>query len=158
MAHFSLQFGRAQTGSLHKERPSVYGLCQRQDEKIAVVRVGAEAPYAYYLPGGGVASGESDAEALIRAFDEETGLTVWPIRQMGRAGQFAVTREGPVNALCAFFEVELTSTDGAPVDAEHRLVWLSVADAQMKLRHDSHAWFLLSWERDRRRHDAGVDR
>jgi 8-oxo-dGTP diphosphatase len=158
MAHFSLQFGRAQHGVVHKERPSVYGLCKRQDDKIAVVRVGDGAPYAFYLPGGAVESGESDPEALIRCFDRETGLTVWPIRQMGRAGQFAVTDTGPVNALCAFFEVELTATDGAPGDGGYRLIWMSAADALLKMRHDSHAWCILQWDRENRRYDAVSDR
>lgn len=157
MAHFSLQFGRTQPGLAYKEKPSVYGLVQRHDGKIAMVRVGVEAPHAWYLPGGGVQSGESDPEALIRAFDEETGLTVWPIRQLGRAGQFSVTREAATNALCAFFEVELTSTDGAPSDAGHKLIWLSVEDALQKVRHDSHAWFILSWHRDKRRESGKAD-
>lgn len=158
MAHFSLQFGRTQPGQTYKERPSVYGLCQRSDAKIAVVRVGAAAPYAFYLPGGNIQSGESEPEALIRCFDEETGLTVWPMRQLGRAGQFAIGRDGPANSLCSFFEVELTATDGEPSDTEHRLIWMTVDDALLKMRHDSHAWFILSWDRDRRRHDAVSER
>jgi hypothetical protein len=99
MAHFSMQFGRTTPGQTYKERPSVYGLCTRNDDKVALVRIGAEFPYKYDLPGGGVESGESDAEAVIREFDEETGLTVWPSRQLGRAGQFWVNQDVPMNSL-----------------------------------------------------------
>jgi 8-oxo-dGTP diphosphatase len=149
MAHFSMQFGRTQPGQTYKERPSVYGICSRSDDKIAIVRIGAHHPFVYDLPGGGVESGESDAEAVIREFDEETGLTVWPSRQLGRAGQFWVCEEGPHNSLCTFFEVELTSTDGEPSEPDHKLMWVQIDEAMRKVRHDAHAWAILGWMRER---------
>lgn len=148
MAHFSLQFGRTKPGRTYRERPSVYGLCHRNDERVALVRIGAGQPYVYDLPGGGIEAGESDAEAVIREFDEETGLTVWPVRQMGRAGQFWINNGEPLNSLCAFFEVELTASDGAPSEPDHALVWMSASEAVRKVRHDSHAWAILQWVRE----------
>ena len=148
MAHFSMQFGRTQPGKTYKERPSVYGICTRSD-KIAIVRIGAEHPYKYDLPGGGVESGEGDAEAVIREFDEETGLTVWPSRQLCRAGQFWVNQDVPMNSLCTFFEVELTATDGQPTEPDHTLVWVQIDEALRKVRHDAHAWAILQWLRDK---------
>lgn len=150
MAHFALQFGRTEPGKTYTERPSVYGICIRQDSRVAVVRIGAQAPYQYDLPGGGIEAGESDAEALIREFEEETGLTVWPIRNLGRAGQFWNNGGKPTNSLASFFEVELTSADGRPSEPDHELVWLPVDEAIRKVRHDSHAWIIVWFERDRR--------
>jgi 8-oxo-dGTP diphosphatase len=149
MAHFSMQFGRTKPGPPYKERPSVYGICTRNDDKIAIVRIGAEHPYKYDLPGGGIESGESDAEAVIREFDEETGLTVWPSKQLGRAGQFWINQDVPMNSLCTFFEVELTSTDGQPTEPDHKLVWVQIDEAMRKVRHDAHAWAILQWLRDK---------
>jgi 8-oxo-dGTP diphosphatase len=154
MAHFALQFGRTLPHKTYAERPSVYGICQRQDGKVAIVRIGHEAPYQYDLPGGGIESGEGEADALVREFDEETGLTVWPSRTLGRAGQFWISQDQPTNSLSSFYEVELTATDGKPSEPDHVLVWYTVEDALDRLRHDSHAWFLLSWKRERRRHDG----
>lgn len=154
MAHFALQFGRTEPHKTYAERPSVYGICVRQDNRIAIVKIGAEAPFKYDLPGGGVESGEGDAEALIREFEEETGLTVWPNRSLGRAGQFWINDGRPTNSLSTFFEVELTATDGTPSEPDHALVWLTLEDALGRVRHDSHAWFLLSWSRERRRQDG----
>jgi 8-oxo-dGTP diphosphatase len=148
MAHFSMQFGRTVPGPTYKERPSVYGICTRNDDKIAIVRIGSAFPYIYDLPGGGVESGESDAEAVIREFDEETGLTVWPVRQLCRAGQFWINQGTHTNSLCAFFEVELTSTDGEPSEPDHKLVWVQVDEALRKVRHDAHAWAILAWSRE----------
>ena len=149
MAHFSMQFGRTLPGQTYKERPSVYGICIRNDDKIAIVKIGSEHPYKYDLPGGGVESGESDPEAVIREFDEETGLTVWPSRQLCRAGQFWVNQEVPMNSLCTFFEVELTSTDGKPTEPDHQLVWVQIEEAMRKVRHDSHSWAILKWRLDK---------
>jgi 8-oxo-dGTP diphosphatase len=149
MAHFSMQFGRTEHGKTYKERPSVYGLCTRNDEKIALVKVGDSQNFHYDLPGGGVESGESDAEAVVREFDEETGLTVWPVRQLCRSGQFWINGGVPTNSLCSFFEVELTSTEGSPSEPDHELVWVTIEDAMKKVRHDAHSWAILLWLRER---------
>ncbi|GBF58116.1 ADP-ribose pyrophosphatase [Candidatus Phycosocius bacilliformis] len=149
MAHFSMQFGRTEHGKIYKERPSVYGLCARNDEKIALVKVGDATRFHYDLPGGGVESGESDAEAVVREFDEETGLTVWPVRQLNRAGQFWINDGVPTNSLSVFFEVELTATEGSPIEPDHELVWVPVEEALKKVRHDAHSWAILSWLRER---------
>jgi 8-oxo-dGTP diphosphatase len=155
MAHFSMQFGRTEHGKTYQERPSVYGLCTRNDEKIALVKIGTAQSHFFDLPGGGVESGESDAEAVVREFDEETGLTVWPTRQLCRAGQFWINQGTPMNSLCSFFEVELTATDGKPSEPDHQLVWTSIDEAMRKVRHDAHSWAILLWLRERRNGERG---
>lgn len=40
------------------------------------------APLTYCFPGGGIESGESEEEALIREFREEIGVAVRPIRRL----------------------------------------------------------------------------
>jgi 8-oxo-dGTP diphosphatase len=87
MTRFSLQFGQTQPGLIYRERMSVYGLCSR-GETLAITRIGKAAPFDYDLPGGGIEADEDEAAALMREFQEEAGLTVWPIRIIGRAGQY----------------------------------------------------------------------
>lgn len=63
-------------------RPSVRAIIRRGD-KLAMVH---SLKYDYYkTPGGGLETGESDEQALIREVMEETGLTVVPesIRPFG---------------------------------------------------------------------------
>lgn len=149
MAHFAIQFGKTLHGKIYKERPSVYGICQGEGGKIAIARIGDKANHHFDLPGGGIETDESEPEALIREFEEETGLPVWPLRQLGRAGQFWINGEVPVNSLASFYEVETVGQKTAPTEADHTLIWLSVEEAARKVRHDSHAWAILSWDRER---------
>jgi 8-oxo-dGTP diphosphatase len=146
MTRFSLQFGQTQPSVTYQERPTVYGICPR-GEVIALVRIGKAAPYEYDLPGGGVEAAEDEAAALMREFEEETGLTVWPTRVVGRAGQYWINRGEPRNSLATFYEVELSASDGTPTEPDHVLQWVSPADALLKVRHEAHAWAILHWRR-----------
>lgn len=150
MTRFALQFGQTQPGLTYLERSSTYGLCARGEAQIALVQIGKRAPYEYDLPGGGVEAQEDEAAALMREFLEETGLTVWPTRVLGRAGQFWVNKGEPRNSLSTFYEVELSADDSTPTEPDHTLVWTSPADALWKVRHEAHAWAILHWLRERR--------
>lgn len=150
MTRFALQFGQTQPGLTYAERPTVYGICARGDKEIAIVRIGKTGACDYDLPGGGVEADEDEAEALMREFIEETGLTVWPVRVLGRAGQFWVYRGEPRNSLATFYEVELSADDAAPTEPDHALVWLPPQDALLKVRHEAHAWAIIHWLRAKR--------
>ncbi|MBX9746488.1 MAG: NUDIX domain-containing protein [Hyphomonadaceae bacterium] len=150
MTRFALQFGSTQPGITYLERTSAYGVCPRGEANIAIVQIGKRAPYEYDLPGGGVEADEDEAAALMREFQEETGLTVWPNRVIGRAGQFWINKTEPRNSLATFYEVELSAMDGAPTEPDHVLVWMSAADAILRVRHEAHGWAIMHWLRQRR--------
>lgn len=151
MAHFAIQYGKQKPGLCYKERPSVYGICLGEHNKIAIVRIGTRDDYKYDLPGGGIEQDESEPEALIREFDEEAGLDIWPIRQLCRSGQYWINNEKPTNSLACFYEVEITGQAHSPSEPNHTLVWMNIDEAAKKVRHDSHAWAILSWDRERYR-------
>lgn len=150
MTRFALQFGQTQPGLTYVERTSAYGLCSRGEASIAIVQIGQKAPYEYDLPGGGVEADEDEAAALMREFLEETGLTVWPTRVIGRAGQFWSNRGEPRNSLATFYEVELSAADNKPTEPDHALLWMNPNEALSKVRHESHAWVIVHWMRLRR--------
>lgn len=150
MTRFALQFGQTQPGLTYVERPTAYGVCPRGEAQIAVVRIGRAGEFEYDLPGGGVEADEDEAAALMREFIEETGLTVWPTRVIGRAGQFWVNRGDPRNSLSTFYEVELSAADSAPSEPDHELMWMAPLEALAKVRHEAHAWAILHWLRARR--------
>lgn len=150
MTRFALQFGQTQPGLTYLERMSAYGVCARGEAQIALAQIGKRAPFEYDLPGGGVEADEDEAAALMREFQEETGLTVWPNRVIGRAGQFWINKGEPRNSLATFYEVELSADDGAPSEPDHALLWTSPHDALTKVRHEAHGWAILHWLRGRR--------
>ncbi len=150
MTRFALQFGQTQAGLTYIERMSAYGICPRGEAQIALVQIGKRAPFEYDLPGGGVEADEDEAAALMREFQEETGLTVWPTNIVGRAGQFWINKGEPRNSLATFYEVELSASDGAPSEPDHNLVWASPFEALTKVRHEAHAWAIIHWMRARR--------
>jgi 8-oxo-dGTP diphosphatase len=150
MTRFALQFGQTQAGLTYLERTSAYGICARGEANIAIVQIGKRAPFEFDLPGGGVEADEDEAAALMREFQEETGLTVWPTRVIGRGGQYWINNGEPRNSLATFYEVELSADDGAPSEPDHRLVWTPPVEAITKVRHESHAWAILHWLRGRR--------
>lgn len=150
MTRFALQFGQTQPGLTYVERISVYGVCPRGENAIAIAQIGHKAPFEYDLPGGGVEKDEDEAAALMREFLEETGATVWPTRMVGRAGQFWINAGEPRNSLSTFYEVELSATDAEPSEPDHALVWMTPAEAMAKMRHEAHAWAILHWTRMRR--------
>lgn len=154
MTRFALQFGQTQSGLTYLERMSAYGICPRGEAQIALVQIGRRGPYEFDLPGGGIEADEDEAAALMREFQEETGLTVWPTQVIGRAGQYWMCRDEPRNNLATFYEVELSAEDGVPSEPDHALIWMAPTDALAKVRHEAHAWAILHWMRTRKASSA----
>lgn len=142
-----LQFGMADPALSYLRRPATFGLVFR-DQKIACVRVTRETPY-YDLPGGAVDGEETEQQALVREFVEETGMAVRPVERIAEAGQYFLKSDGqPVNNLGGFWIAEYLSIDpAAKVEDDHELVWLHPRTALAELRHDAHAWAVARWLR-----------
>lgn len=62
------------SSDLLRFRPSVYGILLKDRQVLLSPQWGD----GYDLPGGGVDLGESVAEALVREFSEETGISIEP--------------------------------------------------------------------------------
>jgi len=142
-----LQFGQADAETDYPVRPAVFGLVFH-DERIACVRVTRDVPY-YDLPGGAIDGDETEQQALMREFVEETGMTVRPLERIAEAGQFFRKSDGaPVNNVGGFWIAERLALDpDRKVEADHELVWLHPRTALAELRHDAHAWAVAKWLR-----------
>lgn len=143
----ALQFGRGEEGVDYRFRHAAFGLVFH-DEKIACVRVSRDTPY-YDLPGGAVDGAETEEEALVREFVEETGMTVRPLERIAEAGQYFRKSDGaPFNNVGGFWIAERLALDPArKVEDDHELVWLHPRTALADLRHDAHAWAVAKWLR-----------
>lgn len=144
-----LQFGTARPGQNYRHRHATFGLAF-QDGKLACVRVDrGEATY-YDLPGGAVDGDESEQQALVREFGEETGLLIQPIDRLTEAAQYFHKTDGEaINNSGGYWAVSLTGFDAArKCEADHELVWLEPLFALAHLRHETHAWAVARWLRD----------
>ncbi len=145
------QFGTPAPGRDYPDRPAAFGVLEKGGQ-IALVTVTkpGHAPW-FDLPGGAIDPGETESQALVREFGEETGLKVAPGEFLGRADQFYInTHCEAFNNRQALFEAILEGE--APhlkIEEDHTLVWAPPLDAAKKLRHDSHAWAVIAWLRRR---------
>ena len=65
-------FGYPTNTDEYQTRPSVYGIYQNMQGEITLEQVESR----YFLPGGGIETGESNKEALQREFREELGAEI----------------------------------------------------------------------------------
>lgn len=143
-----LQFGVRNPALDYRHRATAFGVVER-DGLIACVRVErATGPY-FDLPGGGVDAEETEVEALVREFVEETGLSVQPLNRIAEAGQFHLKSTGePLYNVGGFWTASVTGeTPEAKCEDDHTLVWLDPTVALSRLRHDAHAWAVAVWMR-----------
>lgn len=143
-----LQFGSAAPGVSHRLRSTAFGLVI-EDGLLACVRVD-RGPASYFdLPGGAVDGDETEVEALVREFVEETGMTVRPLARIAEAGQcFRKTDGAPINNVGGFWTAAQLALDpAAKVESDHELVWMPPQRALVALRHEAHAWAVAVWLR-----------
>ncbi len=146
-----LEFGLRDPEKAYRLRPAAFGICER-DGLIACVHVTRPDDRSYHdLPGGAVDGYETEAQALIREFGEETGLIVETGSLILRASQLFLKSNGePVENEGGVYEARLTGEDASlKVEDDHTLVWLRPQEAMLKLRHESHAWAVALWLRAR---------
>jgi 8-oxo-dGTP diphosphatase len=137
------QFGEIEDGLEYPVRPCAYGLLFDTGGNVALVKIGEGEPYEFDLPGGGVDGDETEEQAVVREFAEETGLAVVPGKFVTRAIQYwSRKRTRPRHANSAFYRVRLTGPAEGPREPDHDLVWMRPDRAIACLRHEAHAWAL----------------
>lgn len=142
------QFGRCEAGAPYIARPCAFGIALNDDARIAVVRIARETYVSWDLPGGMIDPGESEEQALVREFCEETGWSVRPGALVARAEQFTITRTGERRRnQCGFFLCALDAMTDGKIEDDHELVWLDPHEALTRLRHEAAAWAVTQWLR-----------
>lgn len=145
-----LAFGDAEPGVAYRDRPCAFGIAV-QDGLIACVKVDRGDRSYFDLPGGAIDPGETEQQALVREFREETGLTVRPLERIGAAAQrFRRSTGEAVRNLSGVWTAEVVSHDPlAKSEDDHALVWVDPLKAVVELRHEAHAWAVARWLRRR---------
>ena len=145
-----LQFGEPDPALDYADRPTAFGLVIHGG-KLACVRVDRGEGSYFDLPGGAIDGDETEQQALVREFVEETGMTVRPFARIAAAAQYFRKSDGtPVNNIGGFWIAERLVLDpAAKIEDDHELVWLHPHTALNELRHDAHAWAVAAWLRRR---------
>lgn len=145
-----LAFGAPVAGLNYMDRAAAFGIAENALGQIALAEVSkpGKAPY-FDLPGGAVDGDETEAEAVVREFGEETGLVVEAGALVETVSQLFLKSDGqPVRNFGGVYVVQVTGeTPGLKVEDDHKLVWLDPRDAVVALRHDAHAWAVAAWLR-----------
>ncbi len=145
-----LAFGAPVAGLNYMDRAAAFGIAENALGQIALAEVSkpGKAPY-FDLPGGAVDGDETEAEAVVREFGEETGLVVEAGALVETVSQLFLKSDGqPVRNFGGVYVVKVTGeTPGLKVEDDHKLVWLDPRDAVVALRHDAHAWAVAAWLR-----------
>lgn len=145
-----LAFGAPVAGKTYMDRAAAFGIAENSLGQIALAEVSkpGKAPY-FDLPGGAVDGDETEAEAVVREFGEETGLVVEAGALVETVSQLFLKSDGqPVRNFGGVYVVQVTGeTPGLKVEDDHKLVWLDPRDAVVALRHDAHAWAVAAWLR-----------
>lgn len=145
-----IAFYPPEEGRDYKARHAAFGVVEDGQGRIALVEVTkpGRAPY-FDLPGGAVDGEETEAQALVREFGEETGLVVEVVGHIVDVSQPFLKSDGqPVRNHGGVHVARLVGErPELKVEDDHELVWLDPRDAVVALRHDAHSWAVAAWLR-----------
>ena len=138
-----LAFGTPLEGLTYRNRRAAFGVAENGLGQIALAQVTkpGKAPY-FDLPGGAVDGEETEAEALVREFGEETGLVVQAGALIERVSQFFLKSDGqPVRNFGGVYAVRVTGLQpDLKVEDDHALVWRFVRPGVAHYFHDEMQW------------------
>jgi 8-oxo-dGTP diphosphatase len=127
----TLEFGVKLPNERYVERPGVYAIMIR-DGKLAVINANGK----YFLPGGGIETGESETEALHRELDEECDWKIIRLAKLYSAVQYLFAEgEGYYTLRNSFYNVECDT-----INVRQGTEWLDVEHATSLLHRECDVW------------------
>lgn len=133
-----LEFGEKIEGVEYKKLPCVRGVIRNDKGLFAFVDVKGQ----YFLLGGGIEAGESAEQALIREVQEEIGAKVVIGKKIGMAADYVFGKKENAyfHKVGTFFEAKLEGEIKGGIEADHKLVWSTIEDAEPYIKQKSQSW------------------
>lgn len=118
---------QADENNQYTKRAGAYGVIKNDDNQIAVAKVDTR----YFLPGGGIESGESLEECLKRECLEEIGAEISVLDNFARGNCyfFSTLRNIHMESLGHFFTCQIDRILDIETEESHELVWLDIEQA-----------------------------
>ena len=138
-------FGQPQPGVEYRDRPGAYGIAFDGRGRAAVVYSERK---GFFLLGGGMEPGESEADCVRREALEEAGRCV-TVREKACVGkEYTTDLSGrPYHPTGHVYLAELGEKTAEPSEKDHRLVWLPVEEFQKTTFLRYQAWAMgAAWE------------
>jgi 8-oxo-dGTP diphosphatase len=150
------QFGEKLPGKTYILRPGGYAVVLDARCRILAISEGGK----YFLTGGGIETGESASDALVREAAEETGMAIRIVREIGHAGEYvySAATDAYYNKIGTFFLASIVeSPDQHNVRPYPNVVWASIDEFTDEAAHQSHVWAIRRALTDSN-HPPGPDR
>lgn len=130
-------FGEKLDGIEYIDRIAVYGIVINNEGKVAVIKT----PAGYFLTGGGIENGETFKECIEREFIEEIGYKIQIEKFVGRASLYHMSKTNQhLHGIGYFYIVILECYCAAPIEKDHKLIWLEPHECIKSLFLEHQAW------------------
>ncbi len=137
-------FGEPRAGT--RVRPSAYAIVQDEAGRFAVVRTKT----GLHLPGGGSDAGESPDATVVREAREECGfeLALGAWRRHAIEHVYSDEERTQFEKRCTFMDARRVGGPGVPMEPDHELLWLTAAEAMVRLKPLASRWAIGEWVRE----------
>lgn len=135
-----IEFGNYDRKINYYDRLGAYAIVFNDKNQIAIVKNSL----GYFLPGGGIETGEDKKTCLEREFIEETGYKIKIIRYIDKVAQYFYGEplKRHIKNTAYIFQVELTQKSNDPLEEDHEMCWMYAEEASNIMYFEYQSWII----------------
>ncbi len=138
-------FGIKEKNRVYFDRKGVY-IIPIKDDHVGIV----ETPKGYFLIGGGMDSGETESQCIIRECIEETGYHVEIDQRICSAEMYCEHPSiGFFHPTQIYYSGRLTQKIQKPTEADHIFRWVNIESVKKQMFLEMQRWAIMQvWEKE----------